>query len=140
MSELAKREEEILKFWKENRIFEKSIENRSKDNPVSFYDGPPFVTGVPHYGHLLGSIAKDIIPRYLTMKGKRVRRVWGWDCHGLPIENKVEQKLGLKNRRDIEKIGLLKMDYGISRDMLYIIADQIENDKYLRMDFDLISK
>lgn len=101
-------EEKILKFWKENKIFEKSIENRPKDNPASFYDGPPFVTGVPHYGHLLGSIAKDIIPRYLTMKGKRVRRVWGWDCHGLPIENKVEKKLGLKNRRDIEKIGLLK--------------------------------
>jgi len=101
-------EEKILKFWKENRIFERSISNRSKDNPASFYDGPPFVTGVPHYGHLLGSIAKDIIPRYLTMKGKRVRRVWGWDCHGLPIENKVEKKLGLKNRRDIEKIGLLK--------------------------------
>jgi len=102
------REEKILEFWKKNKIFEKSIENRSKDNSVSFYDGPPFVTGVPHYGHLLGSIAKDIIPRYLTMKGKRVRRVWGWDCHGLPIENKVEQKLGLKGRRDIEKIGLLK--------------------------------
>ncbi|MDP2926574.1 MAG: isoleucine--tRNA ligase [bacterium] len=101
-------EEKILKFWKENKIFEKSMENRPADNPASFYDGPPFVTGVPHYGHLLGSIAKDIIPRYLTMKGKRVRRVWGWDCHGLPIENKVEEKLGLKNRRDIEKIGLLK--------------------------------
>jgi len=110
MSEInfPEREEKILEFWKKNKIFEKSIENRSKDNSVSFYDGPPFVTGVPHYGHLLGSIAKDIIPRYLTMKGKRVRRVWGWDCHGLPIENKVEQKLGLKGRRDIEKIGLLK--------------------------------
>ncbi len=104
----SEKEEKILKFWKKNKIFEKSIEQRSKDNPASFYDGPPFVTGVPHYGHLLGSIAKDIIPRYLTMKGKRVRRVWGWDCHGLPIENKVEQKLGLKDRRDIEKIGLLK--------------------------------
>ncbi|MDP2930342.1 MAG: isoleucine--tRNA ligase [bacterium] len=103
-------EEKTLKFWKENRIFEKSVENRSKDNPASFYDGPPFVTGVPHYGHLLGSIAKDIIPRYLAMKGKRVRRIWGWDCHGLPIENKVEQKLGLKDRRDIEKIGLLKFN------------------------------
>ncbi len=101
-------EEKVLKFWKENKIFEKSVINRPEENPASFYDGPPFVTGVPHYGHLLGSIAKDIIPRYLTMKGKRVRRVWGWDCHGLPIENKVEQKLGLKNRRDIEKIGLEK--------------------------------
>ena len=116
-------EEEILKFWKENHIFEKSVESRSPDNPASFYDGPPFVTGVPHYGHLLGSIAKDIIPRYLTMKGKRVRRVWGWDCHGLPIENKVEQKLGLKNRRDIEKIGLLKFIEECQKYVLEISAE-----------------
>ncbi|MDP3093198.1 MAG: isoleucine--tRNA ligase [bacterium] len=122
------KEEKILKFWKENRIFEKSVENRSKDNPASFYDGPPFVTGVPHYGHLLGSIAKDIIPRYLTMKGKRVRRVWGWDCHGLPIENKVEQKLGLKNRRDIEKIGLLKF---IEECKKYVAETSAEWDWYI---------
>ena len=100
--------EEILKFWKKNRIFEKSIEQRDEKNSYVFYDGPPFVTGIPHYGHLLGSIVKDLIPRYQTMKGKRVRRVWGWDCHGLPIENKVENNLGIKNRRDIEKIGLEK--------------------------------
>ncbi|MFH0792128.1 MAG: isoleucine--tRNA ligase [bacterium] len=121
-------EEKILKFWKENKIFEKSITNRSIDNPVSFYDGPPFVTGVPHYGHLLGSIAKDIIPRYLTMKGKRVRRVWGWDCHGLPIENKVEQKLGLKNRRDIEKIGLEKF---IGECQSYVLQISREWDWYV---------
>jgi len=96
----------ILKFWEKNKVFEKSIAQRSKDNLYSFYDGPPFVTGSPHYGTLLSSIAKDIIPRYFTMKGKRIRRVWGWDCHGLPIENKVEEKLGLANRRDIEKAGI----------------------------------
>lgn len=101
-------ENEIDKFWKENRIFEKQVEMRPEDNKYVFYDGPPFITGLPHYGHLLGSIAKDIIPRYHAMKGKRVERVWGWDCHGLPIENKVEKKLGLKNRREIEKYGIGK--------------------------------
>ena len=101
-------EEKVLGFWKKNKIFEKSIKQRSEDNQFVFYDGPPFVTGLPHYGHLLGSIAKDVIPRYVTMKGKRVPRVWGWDCHGLPVEEKTEKKLGLKNRRDIEKIGIDK--------------------------------
>ena len=66
--------EKIIKYWKDNKIFEKSVEQRPKDKPFIFYDGPPFVTGLPHYGHLLGSIAKDLIPRYQTMKGKRVRR------------------------------------------------------------------
>lgn len=100
--------EKILAFWKRERIFEKSVQSRSKDNPYVFYDGPPFVTGTPHYGHILGSIVKDLIPRYQTMKGRRVRRVWGWDCHGLPIENMVESNLGLKSRKDIEKVGLDK--------------------------------
>jgi len=101
-------EEKILQFWKANKIFEKSVEQRPEDHRYSFYDGPPFITGLPHYGHLLGSIAKDVVPRYQTMKGKRVKRVWGWDCHGLPVEEKTEKKLGLKCRRDIEKIGIDK--------------------------------
>ncbi len=96
-------ETSITQYWKENKIFEKSIENRSKDNSFSFVDGPPFVSGMPHYGHLLTSIAKDVIPRYWTMKGKRVRRVFGWDCHGLPIEAKVNKKLGVKTRKEVEK-------------------------------------
>jgi isoleucyl-tRNA synthetase len=104
----SKQEEKTIQFWKENNIFEKSVEERPKDDTYRFYDGPPFVTGLPHYGHLLGSIAKDVYPRFHTMKGKRVRRVWGWDCHGLPVENKVEEKLGLENRSDIEQIGLEK--------------------------------
>jgi isoleucyl-tRNA synthetase len=99
---------DVISFWKDNNIFEKSVKQKPEDDPYTFYDGPPFVTGYPHYGHLIGSIAKDIIPRYYTMKGKRVRRVWGWDCHGLPIENKVEEKLGLKNRREIEDFGINK--------------------------------
>src|SRR3989339_1055984 len=102
-------EEEVLAYWKKNHIFEKSVENRPENNSYSFYDGPPFITGLPHYGHLLGSIVKDVIPRYQTMKGKRVRRVWGWDCHGLPAENKVAPKLGLKSKREIlEKVGVKK--------------------------------
>ena len=101
-------EAKALAFWKENKIFEKSVENAPKDNLYVFYDGPPFISGLPHYGHLLGSIAKDVIPRYWTMKGKRVERVWGWDAHGLTVENKVQKKLGIKNKRDIEKFGLEK--------------------------------
>src|SRR3989344_8503246 len=88
-----KLEAEVLEFWKKNKIFEKSVENASKYNLYVFYDGPPFISGLPHYGHLLSSIAKDVIPRYWTMKGKRVERVWGWDAHGLTVENKVQKKL-----------------------------------------------
>ena len=99
-------EEETLSYWLENKIFERSVEKNPKENLYVFYDGPPFISGLPHYGHLLGSIAKDIVPRYWTMKGKRVERVWGWDAHGLTVENKVQKKFGIKNRRDIEKFGL----------------------------------
>jgi isoleucyl-tRNA synthetase len=102
-------EDRINEFWKENEIFEKSVENRPGDKRYSFIDGPPFVSGMPHYGHILVSIAKDIVPRYWTMKGYRVRRVWGWDCHGLPIETRVNEKLGIKGRADVEDtIGVKK--------------------------------
>ena len=101
-------EKALVKYWQRNRIFEKSVELRPKDNAYVFYDGPPFITGVPHQGTLLSSIVKDAVPRYWTMKGKRVERVWGWDCHGLPAENYVEQKLGIKDKRDVYKIGLEK--------------------------------
>ncbi|OGH18801.1 MAG: hypothetical protein A3F31_04470 [Candidatus Levybacteria bacterium RIFCSPHIGHO2_12_FULL_38_12] len=107
--DFPKLEEEILKFWKENKIFEKSIKSRPKDKTWTFLDGPPFITGLPHYGSLLVSIPKDMFPRFFTMKGYRVRRVWGWDVHGLPAENKVETKLGIKSKREIEeKIGIKK--------------------------------
>lgn len=102
-------EEEILKFWQENKIFEKSVQKPASKLPKAdyvFYDGPPFATGLPHYGHILTSIIKDVIPRYQTMKGKRVERRWGWDCHGLPIENEIEKDLGLKTKKDIENIGI----------------------------------
>ncbi|MGI5840863.1 MAG: isoleucine--tRNA ligase, partial [Patescibacteria group bacterium] len=79
---------------------------RPESNSYTFYDGPPFITGLPHHGSLLPSIAKDLIPRFWTMKGKKVRRVWGWDCHGLPAENKVEEQLGIQSKKDIERIGI----------------------------------
>src|SRR3990167_3218206 len=101
-------EKDLVQQWKKNKTFEKSIDQRPADNSYVFYDGPPFISGVPHHGTLLSSIVKDAVPRYQTMKGKRVERVWGWDCHGLPIETKVEKNLGIKNRRDIEKFGILK--------------------------------
>ncbi len=105
----AQIEEELIKFWKDNKIFEKSVENRPEDKKWTFLDGPPFVTGSPHYGSLLSSIPKDVFGRYFTMKGYRVRRVWGWDGHGLPIENKVENKLKIKSKKEIEsKIGVKK--------------------------------
>ncbi|MBI2019882.1 isoleucine--tRNA ligase [Candidatus Daviesbacteria bacterium] len=107
--DFAKLEEDIIDFWKENKIFEKSLEKDSPNGDWTFLDGPPFITGLPHYGSLLSSIPKDLFPRYWTMKGYRVRRVWGWDCHGLPAENKVEENLGIKRKKDIEeKIGVKK--------------------------------
>jgi len=101
--DLSKNEEKILKYWQKNKIFEKSV-NQRKDQPnFSFYDGPPFATGLPHYGHILSSVSKDLVPRYFTMRGFKVERRWGWDCHGLPIENIVEADLGIKSKIEIEK-------------------------------------
>lgn len=94
-------EKDLVVEWKKNKTFEKSVEQRPLDNSYVFYDGPPFITGVPHHGTLLSSIVKDAVPRYQTMKGKRVERLWGWDCHGLPAEVFTEKKLGIKDRRDI---------------------------------------
>ena len=100
-------EADVLARWKAEKTFKKSVENRSEDNAFVFYDGPPFITGVPHHGTLLSSIVKDAVPRYQTMKGKRVERRWGWDTHGLPAENFVEKKLGITTRHEVgEKISL----------------------------------
>ncbi len=101
-------EKDWVQRWKDSKTFEKSVEQRPKDNSYIFYDGPPFITGVPHHGTLLSSIIKDIIPRYHTMQGKRVERVWGWDCHGLPAERYTEKKLGLQSREDVIEYGLEK--------------------------------
>jgi len=94
-------ENALVSQWKENKTFEKSVDNRPIDNSFVFYDGPPFITGVPHHGTLLSSIVKDAVPRYQTMKGKHVERVWGWDTHGLPAENFIEKQLGITDRHDI---------------------------------------
>lgn len=94
-------EKALVDYWKENKTFEKSIAQRPVDNSYVFYDGPPFITGVPHHGTLLSSIVKDAVPRYWTMKGKRVERVWGWDCHGLPAEVYTEKKLGITDKKEI---------------------------------------
>jgi len=101
-------EEDVLAFWDKAKTFEKSVNKEAPQGDYVFYDGPPFITGLPHYGTLLPSITKDVVPRYWTMKGYHVGRVWGWDCHGLPAENKVEKELGLKNKKDIETLGVDK--------------------------------
>ncbi len=108
-SDVALREETILQFWQEHDIFNKSLEQPGGSDPIGdyiFYDGPPFATGTPHYGHILASTIKDAVPRFWTMRGYRVPRKWGWDCHGLPLENLIEKKLGLATKRDIEVYGV----------------------------------
>ncbi len=104
----VKTEHEILKFWEDNEIFHKSLDKNSKENPYIFYDGPPFATGLPHHGHLVGSTLKDIIPRYFTMKGFHVDRRFGWDCHGLPIEHEIDKSLGMSAHVAVEKLGIKK--------------------------------
>ena len=103
-------EEAILEFWKGNNIFKKSIENRCDCEHYSFYDGPPFATGLPHFGHFVPGTIKDIIPRYQTMKGKRVERRFGWDCHGLPVEYEMEKELGISGKKEIEDFGIAKFN------------------------------
>lgn len=105
-SKNAEREERVLRFWQNNEIFKKSLEKPSPKGEFVFYDGPPFATGKPHYGHLLPGTAKDIIPRYKTMQGYHVERRWGWDCHGLPIENLIQKENNLNTKKDIEAFGI----------------------------------
>lgn len=100
------KEIELIQFWKDNKIFEKSVEQRPEKNPYIFYDGPPFATGLPHYGHILSFVSKDVFPRYWTMRGYRCERKWGWDCHGLPIESICEKALNLKRKNEIYEMGI----------------------------------
>ena len=106
----SEEENKILKFWQDEEIFKKTLEKTKKGKAFVFYDGPPFATGTPHYGHLLQSVVKDAIPRYKTMQGFYVERQWGWDCHGLPIENIVEKELGTKSKKDIVAMGVKKFN------------------------------
>ena len=117
-SETALNEERILARWKERKIFEKTLGKTKDGKPFVFYDGPPFATGEPHYGHILAGTIKDAIPRYQTMKGRYVRRQWGWDCHGLPVENEVEKELNLPHKKDIEAYGIGNFNEAARRTVL----------------------
>ncbi len=103
-------EQGILAFWKSDDTFQASIDQRDRNNEFVFYDGPPFANGLPHYGHLLTGYAKDMVPRYKTMKGFRVERRFGWDTHGLPAEVEAERQLGISGRLEIEKFGIQKFN------------------------------
>jgi isoleucyl-tRNA synthetase len=103
-------ESDVLDFWKKNNIFSKSVEREAPQGDYVFYDGPPFATGTPHYGHIVGQILKDLMPRFFTMRGYKVERKWGWDCHGLPIENIVEKEMGSKSKKAIEELGIEKFN------------------------------
>ena len=98
-------EQQILEFWKEHDTFKKSVRG---DKRFVFYDGPPFATGLPHYGHLVASTLKDVVPRYWAQNGYKVERRWGWDCHGLPIEYEIEKALGIKTKKEVDEYGIAK--------------------------------
>jgi isoleucyl-tRNA synthetase len=99
-------EHKILEFWRDNDIFQRSLRQTADAEPYIFYDGPPFATGLPHHGHLVGSILKDAVPRYFTMKGRYVQRRFGWDCHGLPIEHEIDKALGMSSQEAVAKLGI----------------------------------
>src|SRR3972149_1438002 len=103
-------EKGILKFWQKEKIFEKSLENRKKAKKFTFYDGPPFASGLPHYGHILAMTIKDAITRLKTMQGYYVPRRLGWDTHGLPVEYELEKELGISGKKEIEKRGVEKFN------------------------------
>ncbi|MDR1838419.1 MAG: isoleucine--tRNA ligase [Treponema sp.] len=119
----SKLEEEILKFWEQNHIFEKSVLQRENADEFVFYDGPPFATGLPHFGHFVPSTIKDIIPRYQTMKGKKVERRFGWDCHGLPVENLIEKELGLNSKTAIEEYGIANFNEACRASVLRYVKE-----------------
>ena len=106
--QLPKQEEDVLRLWSEKKIFEKSLEQTAKGPAFSFYDGPPFATGLPHYGHILAGVIKDIIPRYWTMKGHHVPRRFGWDCHGIPVEFEINKSLKIDSRQQVLEMGVDK--------------------------------
>ncbi len=120
---VSTREEETLAFWHERKIFQKSLEKEAPNGDYIFYDGPPFATGTPHYGHIVASVIKDAVPRYWTMRGYRVPRQWGWDCHGLPIENIVEKELGFKHKKEIIAMGVDKFNE-LCRSKVLMYADE----------------
>ena len=120
MTSIKETEEQISKYWEDNKTFEASLKKTKKGKPYIFYDGPPFATGLPHYGSLLPSILKDVFPRFFTMQGRYVKRTWGWDCHGLPIESIAEKDLKINSKDEIEKMGVKKFnDYCRSKVLMH---------------------
>ena len=124
-ADFPKQEESILEFWEKNEVFKKSMENRNDETRKDFvfFDGPPFATGLPHFGHFVPGTIKDIIPRYKTMKGYYVPRRFGWDCHGLPVENLIEKELGLNCKTDIEKYGIDKFNEACRASVLRYVKE-----------------
>src|SRR5262245_3911251 len=111
-------EREVLDRWIRDRTFERSIEARRGGPEYVFYDGPPFATGLPHYGHILTSFIKDVVPRYFTMRGYHVPRRWGWDCHGLPVEHEIEKTLGLATHDDVAAYGIDRFNAACQQSVL----------------------
>jgi len=120
---IVKLEEEVLRFWDKAKIFEQSVKREAPQGDYVFYDGPPFATGLPHHGHIVASLMKDVVPRYWTMNGYRVERMWGWDCHGLPIENIAEKELGFKRKQDIIEYGIDKFNEFCRSKVLSYVED-----------------
>jgi len=117
------REEKITAYWEKKRIFQKSVDQKPKEKRYVFYDGPPFATGLPHYGNILGLLSKDVFPRFWTMKGYRVERKWGWDCHGLPIEHIAEKELGIKEKKQIKEMGVAKFNEFCRSKVLFTVKE-----------------
>jgi isoleucyl-tRNA synthetase len=113
-SDFAKREDALFEYWNEKGIFKKTLDRTKGGTPFVYYDGPPFATGLPHFGHLLPTGLKDAVPRYQTMRGRYVDRQWGWDCHGLPIENLIQKEQNLPTKKDIEAFGVDKFSEAAS--------------------------
>ena len=116
--DFAELEKRVLKFWEEDKTFEKSVHNRDGAAEFVFYDGPPFANGTPHYGHIMVSYVKDVVARFQTMSGKKVERRLGWDCHGLPAEMSAEKQLGVSGRKQIEEFGVEKFNNFCRQDVL----------------------
>ncbi|MEA2113407.1 MAG: class I tRNA ligase family protein, partial [Patescibacteria group bacterium] len=123
MNQIPKMEKRILKFWRKEDVFAKLIKQKEGKPFFSFYDGPPFASGLPHYGHILASAIKDAVLRYWTMKGRQVPWRVGWDCHGLPVENMIEKELGLKCKKDIEKLGVGKFNQACRKSVFRCVSE-----------------
>lgn len=118
-----RQEEEIVQFWEKHQTFQKSLKEREGQPEYVFYDGPPFATGLPHFGHFVPGTIKDIIPRYKTMRGYHVERRFGWDCHGLPVENLIEKELGLDSKTDIERFGVAEFNEACRSSVLRYVKE-----------------